>query len=384
MTYIGTMACKSADWKRMCMIVLFSAILLFGLLAGCGQAANNGPYNTGSASTSVAEPSASYLESYLKGHPADERKRVQVIKLYGRPPLNVKRLRYHTFQLIKYHPSNPNIYFWSSSAFYIDPKYRAEVISRLEGQLRKGHTSHHVYWVLARTCDQGAIPPTLDGPEDRAAFMEYNMLPKNTRLPSVIDQRLAKKAIAYYRLAIRKCGGDPFWVSFYSEQLADLMLALGRVQEATTVCRKALPYAEHISRPQSMVTYGWCLEYAGKLAEAKKVLEQVRACDKGGENGGPGYCTTEAETDLGLIALKEGKPHEAAQHLVAASKVQRCCQSMTSGLPLTLARKLLSVGQTDAVITYCRTALSDFCPGQKDAKELLNRALAARGKPVEK
>jgi predicted Zn-dependent protease len=276
--------------------------------------------------------------------------------------------------MIKYHPDNMHIYFENISAFYVNPKYKLEVIHLLEEQVAAGRSGHGVYWNLALTCERGATPLADASPEGKARFLEYYSLPPGTEIPHEVDKELTEKAVGYFRKAISNSGSNNFYFAFYSEQLAGLLSKLGRYEEAAGVCRDALPRAEEISKPDLMVTYGSSLRRSGKAKEAKEVLNKVRRCDKEGFEKGPGHATHNAETILGLIAMDANDLKEAKKHLLASCKVQKCPHNITKGLRLDLAQKLLAAGESRAVATYCSAVLHDFTPDQKETLDLLHQA----------
>ncbi|HET6453237.1 MAG TPA: hypothetical protein VFI02_02430 [Armatimonadota bacterium] len=319
------------------------------------------------------------FEPYLEKHPEDEARRMAAMVWYSRRHEDPKRLKYHTLLMIKYHPSNDHIYYENSSAFFAGPAYRSEVIGSLEKQLERSHSEQELYWILAMTCEQGAIPPVSTGdPATRTRFLRYYGLPQNTVLPTKIDHALADKAIGYYKEAITVANGDRFYAPFYSRQLADLFLELDKPEEAVKTCKSSINLADEISKPGLLVTYGQSLRKTSDLTGAKIVLRQVRGCDK--EEDGPGCNTTDAETLLGLIALQEHDVSAANRFLLSSCNVHKCCHNTTKGFSLRLAEKLLDAGQYDSVTQFCTIVLRDFTPGQPETQRLLDRAKSMRAK----
>jgi len=319
------------------------------------------------------EKEPAFFEPYLKEHPADWVHRQAALWWYGiteRP--DRERLKYHTLQMVEYHPSSENIEICNITAFYAEPRYMAEVIDRLEEQERRGHHEREFYNNLAEICEQAAVPPT--DAAHKARFLRYNGLPANTVLRTTVDKRMADKAVGYFRKAIAAAKHDDFYYGFYSTHLATLLEQLGNVKEALAVFHDAKPYVNEIGRTNFLVDYGACLYRAGRLAEAKQILGTVRTSDHEGDMGGPGHATMEAEIELGYIALTERDTAAATRHLLASCAVEGCCHNNTKGLPLDLARALLRAGKAKAVAKFCETVLTKFTPGQPETKSLLNQA----------
>jgi tetratricopeptide (TPR) repeat protein len=323
------------------------------------------------------------LEAYLKKHPANEEKRERLLKVYSRdnkPSLD--RLKYHTFEMIKYHPGNDRIAFSNIAAFYMDQQYARDVVSRLEEQVSHGHANRKVYWLIAYIAKHVALPVDFSGAGNKQDFLRYYGLPKDTAFISEPDKSLVDKSIHYYQLAIDASKGDSFYASFYTQQLGELLEKLNRFDEAIAAYEGIRPTIDDIVKPTFLVDYGSCLRKAGRIPEAKSILKQVRPCDHEGFGQGPAHDTTRAENLLGEIALDEGNTKQACDYLLSSCNVQKCCHNTTIGLPKTLARKLLEKGQYDCVIKYCRTAISKFAGGI-EIKSILQRAVdgkKSRGK----
>ncbi len=354
-------------------------VMLSGL-AGCRDASINDPNGEFNWWTdlSSAEKHPDSFEPYLKKHPEDAGRRTAALFWYRRHAEGPDKLSHHTREMIKHHPSNMYIYFENVSSFYKDPEYMKEVIDLLEERVGTGPVEHGTYWNLANTCKQAAIPPVIRNPEAREKFLHYYDLPPDTELATEIDTGMADKSALYFQLAIKAPGEDDFHISFYSGQLAGLLTSLARFDEAAEVCEKALPHATQISKPGLLVTYGRALNSSGKALQAKSVFDQVRDCDTEGYQRGPGHATSDAETELGLIVLSEGDIGAAKRHLLSSCNVQQCCHSTTKGVRLDLARKLLDIGESDAVAEYCRQVLEKFTPDREDVETLLQRATELR------
>ena len=325
------------------------------------------------------------FEPFLKENPESEERRSYALRWYSRDERAEKdfdKLKHHTREMIKYHPENMYIYIQNIVSFYRHPEYRLEVIQLLEEQVAAGQSQHGVYGNLAQACEQGAIPPPCDTPEKKAGFLRYYGLSENTQLPTEVDAGLADKAEQYFRAAITASTGADFRIAFYSRQLADLLVELDKLDEAVAVCERALPYVKQPFKSNFLVTYGACLKAYGRADDAKQILSQVREIDTEGFQEGPAHATTDAETQLGLIALKEGNTDTAKQYLLSSCDVQRCCHNSTMGLPLVLARKLLKMGQCEVVAKYSRKVVEGFTPWQKETEDLLQKAMRGATTPT--
>jgi len=121
------------------------------------------------------------LEAYLKKHPDNEAKREELLKLYSRDDkLNLDRIKYHTFEMIKYHPNNNYIAWSNCAAFYMDQQYARDVISRLEDQVSHGHTNREVYWLIAYISEHIALPLDFYDAAGKNRILKAYGLPKNT------------------------------------------------------------------------------------------------------------------------------------------------------------------------------------------------------------
>ena len=58
------------------------------------------------------------FEPYLEKYPADEPRRTAALVWYNRREKNVDRLKYHTVEMVRYHPDNLHIYFENTSVVY--------------------------------------------------------------------------------------------------------------------------------------------------------------------------------------------------------------------------------------------------------------------------
>jgi tetratricopeptide (TPR) repeat protein len=356
-------------------ILLVVALLV---LPGCEERDESGI--RGYMNLSAEEMRPESFEPYLAEHPEDNARRTAALIWYDRREPDPEKLRKHTFEMIRYHPTNYHICWENVTEFYKDQDYRHEVQRALEDQLEAGHTQHEVYWILAKICQRGAMPPVGDDPDAREWFFRYFGVPEDTVLVEEVDEALAEKAVDYYRSAIRGGGRDPMG-GLYVEGLSKLLIKLDRPEEAAKVCEEALPHADEISKPGLLITYGHLLVQLDEIERAKDALSQVRSIDTEGFEGGPAHATTEAETSLGLIALGEGDTATAREYLLSSCDVQQCCHNITRGMPLSLAKDLLEAGQADAVIEYCETVLREFTPGDEIVERLLDKAKEGKQTP---
>ncbi len=315
------------------------------------------------------------FEPYLAAHPDDLARREAALVWYSRRERDEEKLKAHTLEMAKRHPGNMHIYFENSRLFYLDAEYRERVVEAVEGQLEQCDDDHNVLWVLAMTCEHNAIPPKCEQAVDRERWLQYYGLPSDYQISMEIDHERAEKAIAYYRRAIAAAEGEDFYPAFYSEQLADLLMALERYEEALVACEAALPHVEEVSKPGLYLSYATCLREADRIEDARKALQEVIAADHEGFDAGPGHYAAYAYLMLGRIALKEDYDVEAAaKHLLDAASVEPCCHTSTQGMPLHLARKLLEAGQYEPVEEFCSTILNKFIKSHKPTEELLEKA----------
>jgi tetratricopeptide (TPR) repeat protein len=329
-----------------------------------------------SLSEEEKEPGA--FEPFLAEHPGNEARRIAAMHWYfGKLAENhegLEELKHHTLRMVEHHPDNNDIFIYNVSACYLDPEYRRVLIDRLEKQLNEGHKSAAVYSNLAGLCRTGALPLVGDDEDERQRIFRYYGLPKDTQLITEVDQQLAQKAVAYFRSAVEAATEEDSYVALYSGQLANLLLALDRTEEAAEACEATLPHVSDSSRPDFLVAYGRCLSNAGRLEDAKRILQQVRAAEEKGYEQGPGHATTSAESQLGFIALKEGDRVAAKNYLLSSCDVKKCCHNTTMGFSLDLADALFEEREYDAVITFCRAVLERFTPNQPETKRLLELA----------
>lgn len=359
------------------MLACFVAISL-PLPLGAGTSPQERPSPVSDVQSEL-EKRAADLEAYLVKHPADEKKREEALWLYsGHEFFRLDRLKYHTFGMIEHHPGNNHIVWQNATAFYADREYALDVVSRLEDQAARGHGDREVYWLIAYIAGRAAIPPVFDDADERRSFMSYFRLPETATFPSAPDEALAEKSIRYYRLAIEAAHKDSFYAPFYATQLGGVLMRLNRFKDALAVYQSVLPVTNPVARPSFLVAYGICLRKLGRCTAAKAVLVKVRGAEHEGFQDGPACETTRAENILGEMALDEGSDGDACKYLLSSCKVQRCCHNITQGLPLKLAKALLQKGQYDAVVKYCKTALTGFVPGDPETQSVLKRALAAR------
>lgn len=326
------------------------------------------------------------FEAFLKQHPADEQNREYALKWYGygNYQKSLGNLKYHTFQMVRHHPSNRYINYVNGAAFYADPQFLSETVSRLERKVkhqRKSRISHEVYANLALICRHGAIPPPTDS-ASRLRFLRYYQMPSNSPLPKLVNLPLAYKAVHYYKDAIKSSKGNTFGAAFYSDQLATLYRQLGRNQEAIKLCEAALPHADAVSKPGLLVTYGRCLRTANRIEEAKSALRKVKEIDHKWYRGhGPDRDTMEAETVLGLIALSENNLSAASGYLLSSVQLVKDDSvniRTRDGLPIgfRLAEKLLAAKQNKAVAEYCQIILNKFWKNNVETQQLLKKATA--------
>jgi tetratricopeptide (TPR) repeat protein len=347
------------------------------------------------AQVTASVPSADYykppkFEPFLKQHPADEQNQEYALKWYGygNYQKSLSNLKYHTFQMVRYHPSNGYISYVNGGAFYAHPQFLLETISRLEKKVDKQHVnrgSEKIYFNLAQLCRQGAIPPPVDA-ASRLRFLRYYQMPSNSQLPKSVNLPLAYKSVHFYKAAIKSASGDKFSAAFYSNQLATLYRYLGRNQEAIKVCEAALPQADAVSKPGLLVTYGRCLRTANRINDAKSALGKVKEIDHVWYRGhGPDRNTVEAETELGLIALSEGDLTTASNHLLTSVKIVKAENAniytvrTREGLPVgfRLAEKLLAAKQSKVVTEWCEIILKKFWKSNVETQQLLKKATAA-------
>lgn len=312
------------------------------------------------------------LEAFLAKHPDDLRRREAALVRYGRPEGDSERLRHHTMLMVRYHPESATLVFRNTTAFYRDPRYRAEVIAAMERQVRADKRDVAVYVNLARLCEHGAFPVA---PESRARFRHYFGLRADQPVPTRRDDVRLQKAVGYWRAALVPAKG--FERGTVADSLAKLLEKMGRPGEAVTVCRSALPTIDDVNRPDFLVTYGRCLHALKDDASARKILDQVRGCDREGNDDRPGCATIHAEQSLGRIALGAGDLKAASAHLLASTKVAPCCHSTTQGLPLGLARDLEAKGERQAVAQFCRIVLGKFVPDDPETTALLRKVTQA-------
>jgi tetratricopeptide (TPR) repeat protein len=107
----------------------------------------------------------------------------------------------------------------------------------------------------------------------------------------------------------------------------------------------------------------------GRLEEARRGFEQAL------EMGVPPSLTVLAETDLGLIAARQGKTPEALPHLFRALRLDPGSQVTRKHLIETI----VNMGRAPAAVQALRTLLS-IDPGDADIREYLNALLAQGAK----
>jgi len=313
------------------------------------------------------------FESILTHHPEDEEARETALKWY-RAPGHEDRLKYHTRQMIYYHPGNMYVYFANVRLFYLQPEYRLEIIGLLEEQIKKGQTNAGIYWNLAMIYRHAGLPPKLGANGRVSDFLTYMELPRTTSLPTVPDHAALEKAVLYLKAAIDVTGANTLDGGLYAEQLGDLLIRLGRAREGVGFYQIAAPWVGQLEKPWFLLKYGRALRAIGSIRAAEQVLADVRHCDKGGLTGGPSDATTAAETELGLIAVQEGRLEDAGRHLLGSVDVERSGETAPTVVPLVLAEKLLDMGRARDVAAFCEGALKRLAPVQKEVRELLKKA----------
>lgn len=294
---------------------------------------------------------------------------------YGFDKSRFPLLRKHTLAMVHFYPDCMDINVYNTPALYRHPSYLNEVVMRLERQVKRGNRHHRLRWLLAEFYERSAIPPT--NAKRRERFLSYYGLPQQTVLRTEIDSAKTGKAIAYYRRAIRLAGRRRFDGRFYSHGLAKLLAHLERHQEAREVCERILPSSLEAGDAGVVVLYGEVLFMLGLADQAIATFKQARETDCSGTDRGPACHATEAETWLGLIALRQGNVAEANRLLISSTDVQKCPHNMTYGFRTELAEALLAHGQSASVIRFCEKVIAEFKPRRdKDIADLLARARA--------
>jgi tetratricopeptide (TPR) repeat protein len=287
-----------------------------------------------------------------------------------------QRLRDETFKTIERDPSDSQIFFANDTEFLARPEYHAEVLQRMEERV-KTKPSHGAYWVLALTCERRARGAHFRTEDEKRRFLKYYELDSDSGLPKQNDEALIAKTILYYKKAIELAKAawfDTFSANFYARQLVDFYSRLNRHAEALDLCETVARQKANLSDASFLLAYGEALDAAGKPDEAEKWLLKVRSNDREGHEGGPACHTVDAETALGLIALRRGNVDAAVQHLQASTRVEKCCHDTTKGFPTSLASKLMDQGRPAAVVEFCNTVLRDFTPHAEYLEALLARA----------
>jgi tetratricopeptide (TPR) repeat protein len=350
--------------------------------------------STAQAQVAPSVQSADYwkphkFEPYLHQHPADEKNREYAVRWYGygNYQKSLDKLKHHTFQMVRHHPTNRYIVLVNGAAFRAHPQFRLETISRIKKKAQqqpKSKVRHELYFNLALLYHQAALPLPTD-PASRLRALRFLQMPLDSKLPTSVNLLSAYKAIHSYQNAIESAKGKKFEMAFYSNQLASLYQYLGRNHEALKVCEAALPHADDVSKPGLLVTYGRCLRSAKRIDEAKSVLREVKEIDHKWYSGhGPGRDTVEAETLLGLIALSQGDISSASSHLLFSVKVVKDKNAdlytirTSEGLPVgfRLAEKLLAAKQNKVVAEYCQIVLNKFWKNNAETQQLLEKATA--------
>ncbi len=360
-------------------VVLFVVVPLVLVVVGSAVLVKTVPRNAGEqvwfGMLPEKEQKPEAFEPYLAAHPDDLARREAALVWYSFREPDDQKLKAHTFEMARWHPNSDELFFTNITLFYLDPEYRERVTDVLEAQIEQYTDDHHFFWVLAMTCEHNAIPPKCEQAVDRERWLQYYGLPSDYQIPVEINHERAEKAIAYYRRAIAAAEGEDFYPAFYSEQLADLLMALERYEEALVACEAALPHVEEVSKPGLYLSYATCLREADRIEDARNALQEVIAADHEGFDGGPGHYAAYAYLMLGRIALEQDHDVEtASKHLLSAVSVEPCCHTTTQGMPLHLARKLLEAGRYEPVEDFCGTIISKFIKTHRPTEELLEKA----------
>lgn len=291
-----------------------------------------------------------------------------------------KKLRDDTLRMIERDPSNIKIYFANSAAFLARPEYHAEVL-RLMEQRAKAKPTRDKYWILANICQRRALSIKFRTEDEKRRFLKYFELDTDDGFPKQDDEKLIAKTIEYYRKSIELAkagwfGLDVGYANMYSRNLVEFYSRANRYAEALDLCRDLAHEKSNLTDASFLLAYGEALYAAGKAEEAETWLLKVRSNDHEGFEHGPACHTVDAETTLGLIALKYGDLDAAASHLQASTRVQRCCHNSTKGFPTSLASALLEKGQSAQIVAFCQIVLRDFTPHADYIQALLARAKA--------
>ncbi len=309
-------------------------------------------------------------EAYLKKHPNDLSRRIGLLGVYNHgESRDFSRLRHHTLELIKRCPQSSEILWANYSEFFRHPEFKKEVLNRLEEVETAGDVE--VYGNLSNLNEHGAFPV----PEnEREKFLQWHMLDPDTQLPEKLDNQAVEKAIHYRRKAIEASDSSESGQSWQWAQLGKLFNKANRMNEAISALEHAVSLESDSSSASTLVELGVSLYKARRLDEAFEKLREVRRHDSEGFEGGPGCYTMNAENLLGFLALEQKNLEEAKSRLIASLDVEPCCHTTTRGVNISLAEKLIDMGQGETVVEFCDEALKRFIPDDETIIELRSRA----------
>lgn len=184
-------------------------------------------------------------------------------------------------------------------------------------------------------------------------------------------------ALFYLRRAVGLAPGR----ALYRETLADRLRAAGFLEEAREEYRAAAGRWEFGDRGEA---YLGIAEIGLQLGDAggARAAAQAAVADNGAGAEPQAHVSNRAHVVLGLVALGEGRPGEAAAHLAAAADVQPCAHTAADGLDLRLAEALAMRGRDDLAWRYARVAIV-FNPSDLAAASLLRRTRPGRGEGAE-
>jgi tetratricopeptide (TPR) repeat protein len=315
------------------------------------------------------------LEAELKKKPGNAALLHHLVSYYSHSGRSQAKLHTYVMQLVESHPDVSDIYFRTVTSFYIHPDFRDEVIVALESQAAKSPKVAGIYWNLAQIYSRKAIPPfAKDASEqEKQKWFQYYGVPADTPIPTEIDHEAAAKSEDNYRKAIAIAKDDKFYFSFYSGQLAELLIDLDRGAEAIPVLEKAIAATGEEYRAELHNSLGDLYAEQGNDRQAKAQYLKAIATDKLSDEE-TGCQTVHAYTELGLIALKQQDFPEAEQMLLKSAEPDPCCHTKTRGMPLRLAEALINKGYYSVPRQYLETVLNKFTPERREVIDLLARA----------
>ena len=324
-----------------------------------------------------AERRPERFEPSLHAHPFDVRRREAAVAWYSGARTDLDRLEEHSLALARAKPDDALLDTCNVASVYRDHPYAERLIGVLESHRARGHREYRLDLTLGRLCERDAIPIQQGSSMSRAECIRRLGIPTGARLRSIPDQEEAQRAVRYFRLALDSAQGGAVRTAAAADDLVRLLSRLGREADAANVCERVLSHETGPYRAELLLKYGRSLYRTGRTAEAVLAFSQVRACDRDGAGGGPGFSTMRAENELGQIALDEGVLPEAGRHLVAACRVGASAR-MAEGCPVQFAGHLLEAGCPQPVVEYCRTILRDLNPADRRVRLLLRKAELGR------